>query len=80
MIVQNICFDLFFHLNLCGHRRIGVAANPQLKECYMETDPVCEMPVESDTAEFKVEYRGKEYYFCSAGCYDKFKRDQKEYV
>ena len=46
----------------------------------MEVDPVCEMPVDPDVAEFKTEYRGKEYYFCSAGCCDKFKRDQKDYV
>ena len=46
----------------------------------MEVDPVCEMPVDPEVAEFKTEYRGKDYYFCSAGCCDKFKRDQKDYV
>ncbi len=46
----------------------------------METDPVCQMPVDIEMAEFKSEYRGKEYYFCSAGCYDKFNRDPKDYL
>lgn len=51
-----------------------------IKGVAMETDPVCQMPVDPDMAEFKSEYREKEYYFCSSGCYDKFKRDPKDYV
>lgn len=46
----------------------------------METDPVCQMPVDREAAEFKTEYRGKVYYFCSAGCYDQFTRDPKDYL
>jgi Cu+-exporting ATPase len=46
----------------------------------MEIDPVCQMPVDPDSAEFKYEYKGQEYCFCSAGCYDKFKRDPKDYL
>lgn len=46
----------------------------------METDPVCQMPVDPEAAEFKVEYKGQEYYFCSSGCYDKFTRNARDYV
>ncbi len=46
----------------------------------METDPVCQMPTDPDIAEFKTEYKGTEYYFCSSACYDKFTRDPKDYV
>ena len=46
----------------------------------METDPVCQMPTDPDMAEFKSEFKGKEYYFCSSACYDKFTRNPKDYV
>ena len=46
----------------------------------METDPVCKMPTDPDMAEFKSEYKGKDYYFCSSACYDKFTRDPKDYI
>ena len=34
----------------------------------MIRDPVCGMPVDEEKKEFKVEVRGKTYYFC--GAYD----------
>ncbi len=46
----------------------------------METDPVCLMPLDAAVAEFRMEYKGHEYCFCSAGCFDKFKRNPKDYV
>jgi Cu+-exporting ATPase len=35
-------------------------------------DPVCGMSVEPATAKHRVEYGGETYYFCSAGCHEKF--------
>jgi P-type Cu+ transporter len=35
-------------------------------------DPVCGMPVDPATAKNKAEHRGATYYFCSAGCREKF--------
>lgn len=46
----------------------------------MEIDPVCEMPVDPESVDFKAEYKGKEYFFCSSGCYDKFVRNARDYV
>ena len=40
-----------------------------------EIDPVCGMSVNSKTAAGKYDYQGKTYFFCSAGCLDKFKND-----
>lgn len=37
----------------------------------MIKDPVCGMEIEGE--EFAFEFEGKKYYFCSAGCRDKFK-------
>ena len=34
----------------------------------MTQDPVCGMTVDETTAEFKSEYQGETYYFCSADC------------
>ena len=56
-------------------------ADPYFTEgAAMETDPVCKMPTDPDMAEFKSEYKGKEYYFCSSACYDKFTRNPKDYI
>lgn len=38
----------------------------------MAKDPVCGMDVDEATAEHKVEYKGKTYYFCAAGCKEEF--------
>ena len=46
----------------------------------METDPVCQMLVDPDTADCKTEYKGREYYFCSSGCKDQFVRNPKDYL
>ena len=36
-------------------------------------DPVCGMTVDPHTAKHRADYRGHTYYFCSAGCRDKFR-------
>lgn len=41
----------------------------------MAKDPVCGMPVEPSTG-FTVECGGEIYYFCSAGCREKFLCDK----
>ncbi len=42
-------------------------------------DPVCGMDVNTD-CDYTAEYSGQTYYFCSAGCRDKFKADPGQYV
>lgn len=37
------------------------------------TDPICGMTVSPETAAAKFEFAGKTTYFCSKGCYEKFK-------
>ncbi|MGA2376336.1 MAG: heavy metal translocating P-type ATPase [Candidatus Sulfotelmatobacter sp.] len=46
----------------------------------MERDPVCGMDVNSATAKHVHEHSGKNYYFCCAGCADKFKADPAKYL
>jgi len=42
-------------------------------------DPVCGMSVHADS-EYQSEYRGQIYYFCSAGCREKFLKSPADYV
>ena len=38
-------------------------------------DPVCGMQVEADTAAAAWEYGGQTYFFCSLGCFERFRAD-----
>lgn len=46
----------------------------------MAKDPVCGMEIDEKTAAGKSEYKGKTYYFCSAGCKKSFDKDPEKYV
>ena len=43
-------------------------------------DPVCGMTVDPATAKHKAEHGGATYYFCSAGCRDKFVAEPARYL
>lgn len=43
-------------------------------------DPICGMTVDVATAEFRSEYRGTAYYFCCAGCQQRFEKTPEKYV
>lgn len=45
----------------------------------MQKDPVCLMDVD-ENIEFKKEYKGKIYYFCSKLCLEKFKKKPEDYI
>ncbi|MGM0406066.1 MAG: YHS domain-containing protein [Thermoplasmatota archaeon] len=46
----------------------------------MEKDPVCNMKVDEEEAEYKTEYKGKTYYFCAPGCKAQFEEDPEKYL
>jgi len=46
----------------------------------LERDPVCGMNVNPETAKHICEHNGTKYYFCCAGCRDKFKTDPKVHL
>jgi len=46
----------------------------------MAIDPVCNMQVDGEDAEFTAKYDGKTYYFCSESCKKEFESDPEEYV
>jgi YHS domain-containing protein len=43
-------------------------------------DVVCKMKIDKKTAEFKSEYKGKTYYFCSANCKTEFEKNPEKYI
>ena len=45
-----------------------------------QTDPVCGMAVESDSAAAISQYQGRTYYFCSATCKRKFDAEPSRYA
>jgi Cu+-exporting ATPase len=45
----------------------------------MERDLVCGMMVDPKTSR-KSEYRGKTYYFCSAGCMTEFDKNPEKFI
>ncbi len=46
----------------------------------VEKDPVCGMNVNPATAKHIYEHAGKKYYFCCAGCVEKFKANPQQYL
>lgn len=46
----------------------------------MYRDPVCGMEVDTEQAEWWMEYNGQTYYFCSQACLEAFARDPERYL
>ena len=46
----------------------------------MATDPVCDMEVDVEEAEFKTTYKDKTYYFCAPGCKKMFEENPEKYL
>ena len=45
----------------------------------MAIDPVCMMEVDENRSKYGSRYKGKSYYFCTAGCKKKFDEDPEKY-
>ena len=46
----------------------------------MQTDPICGMQVDEKTAQYKMDYKGKTYYFCPQGCKKAFESEPEKYI
>jgi YHS domain-containing protein len=46
----------------------------------MQTDPICGMQVDENTAQYKTEYKGNTYYFCAPGCKKIFDAEPEKYL
>ena len=45
-----------------------------------EIDPVCGMTVTAATAAAAWEHDGNTYWFCSVGCFERFRQDPEHYL
>ncbi len=50
------------------------------RETTMAKDPICGMNVDESKAAGTADYKGKTYYFCSAGCKAKFEKEPEKYA
>lgn len=46
----------------------------------MVKDPVCGMTIDADQTQWKSEYQGRTYYFCSQSCKRQFDEDPQRYA
>ncbi len=74
---------------IVSYRRQGIqleveAHMEEHMELYTEPetaiDPICNMTVEIDSAQFKSDYQGQTYYFCSAHCLHTFEKEPQKYA
>jgi YHS domain-containing protein len=52
---------------------------PDAREAFVATDPVCKMQVDEKTAAGKSEYQGRTYYFCSTSCKTRFDKEPEKF-
>jgi len=43
-------------------------------------DPVCGMEVDPEEAEAAWDHEGTTYYFCSVGCFERFRKDPESFL
>lgn len=63
------------------HRRQDPGGSTSAKEAgHRVKDPVCGMWVDPHVAKHRAEHKGQPYYFCSAGCREKFLVEPARYI
>ena len=61
----------------------AIARRDQVEEAeraHLAKDPVCGMSVDPHTAKYRREHGGRTYYFCAAGCAEKFEAAPQAYL
>ena len=66
------------HGHAQGHAHDHATVAPD--NAHKVKDPVCGMMVDPHTTRHKAEHGGRPYYFCSAGCREKFLADPERYL
>ncbi len=46
----------------------------------MTKDPVCLMDIDEEKAEYRSQYAGQKYYFCSDACKESFDKQPEKYA
>ncbi len=68
------------HAGHHGHSHGGHGAHDSNPTDGRARDPVCGMLVDPDTAKHRHQHDGRTYYFCCAGCLQKFAADPQKYI
>ena len=63
-----------------GSKNAAGTSLPIFEGSIQHKDPVCEMVVVPEKAAAKVEHAGENYYFCSAGCAERFSREPEKFL
>jgi len=82
-----LCFGLALVIAFMTYRRFSKDLQPYidqviaLKSAARGTiDPVCGMEVDPERAAVKIDYEGRTYFFCNAGCLEAFIREPSRYL
>jgi xanthine dehydrogenase accessory factor len=68
-------------VRLRAEEGLGAVAVPAPSpETHEALDPICGMTVQVASARYRSVYEGRTYYFCSAGCLQKFEENPAEYA
>lgn len=71
---------LFALAEIVAARRTATPATKTEPAAAFPTDPVCGMPVDAATSIHQLEVEGTTFYFCGAGCQERFRREPDAYV
>ncbi len=63
-----------------GHGEHGHDHGAAPAGAHLVKDPVCGMDVDPHTAKYRADHGGRTYYFCSAGCREKFVASPAKYL
>ncbi|MGD2125742.1 MAG: SoxR reducing system RseC family protein [Desulfobacteraceae bacterium] len=90
VIVGSACFAFGVLITVLVYRRVSPDIQPFIDRVisrglsaagFLKTvDPVCNMQVDPETAEAKIDYKGNTYYFCNANCLDAFTKEPEKYL
>jgi Cu+-exporting ATPase len=86
-LAGTVCFGLAVLLAFIIYKQLSADLQPyidqviSLKRAMQGTvDPVCGMEVDPAKAAAKIDYEGKTYSFCNAGCLEAFIREPARYL
>ena len=75
--------DLIRQILIEQHKDDGTAddfAHKMSELVPITTDPVCGMRLSPKTASYATKHKGHDYYFCAAGCKEKFNDNKAKYT
>ncbi len=79
LLTLGVSFYVMMRHGCCSHAG-SHGATPHGQSGSDTTDPVCGMAVDPHNAPAHLAHEGRDYYFCSAGCRDRFAKAPSRYL